>query len=122
MVHRPADPLTLAWNQAREWHAARAAEDAATAELERILRNLCPAVFIDPPVPLAIGNRAAERKSGSSNAETTAPDRSAQRAVDLAARRAAELERRVLILASIGQRKAADRLTATAAKLRGVVR
>jgi hypothetical protein len=74
------------------------------------------------PAPMAIGNRAAERKSGSSNAETTAPDRSAQRAVDLAARRAAELERRVLILASIGQRKAADRLTATAAKLREVVR
>ena len=51
--------------------------------------------------------------------ETMARERAS---VDLASRRAAELERRVLILASIGQRKAADRLTATAAKLRGVVR
>jgi sRNA-binding protein len=57
MVHRPADPLTLAWNQAREaeWHAARAAQDAAAAELERILRDLAPAVFAGPPVPLQIG-------------------------------------------------------------------
>ena len=74
------------------------------------------------PAPMPIGGRAAERKSDSSTAEHIRAERSAQRAVDLASRRAAELERRVLILASIGQRKAADRLTATAAKLREVVR
>jgi hypothetical protein len=122
MVHRPADPLTLAWNQAREWHAARAAEDAATAELERILRNLCPAVFIDPPVPLAIGNRAAERKSGSGSAKSTPPHPTAQRAIEAAGRRAGELERRAATLAAIGQRRAADRLALIARGLRGVVR
>jgi hypothetical protein len=63
MVHQPADPATIAWNQAREaaWHAEQAAElsatNAALIALDRLLRDLCPAVFCDPPVPLAIGIR-----------------------------------------------------------------
>ncbi len=62
--HPPADPETVAWNQAREaeWLAGRAAARqakdalwAAANALEVMLRGLVPAVFHDPPVPLQIG-------------------------------------------------------------------
>ncbi len=78
--HVPADPATVAWNQAREaqWEAdhpppvkfTHAPADAETlahnqrleaawhdelARVEEVLRGLCPAAFCDPPRPLRIG-------------------------------------------------------------------
>jgi hypothetical protein len=77
-VHQPADPETVAWNRAREaeWLAARAEADArAAAEvdaLEARLNVLAPLVFIDPPVPLAIGidRDITARLTGETNTAT----------------------------------------------------
>lgn len=60
-IHRRASPEVIAENQRLEalWHeerdARRAADDAAFAGLDTLLRDLAPKVFCSPPKPLAIG-------------------------------------------------------------------
>lgn len=61
LVHQPADPETIAWNQARmaEWQAGEAeAKARAKAEMNALvarLRDLAPLVFGADVVPLKIG-------------------------------------------------------------------